>query len=526
VVVEALAIGAAASVLGLLAGLGIATALGALFDAALDLPSGDLVLATRTVALALGVGIGVTLLAAVVPALRATRVPPVAALRTDALTAPERGRRRAPAIAAGVSLLGLVSLLQGLFGAGPAASRLGALAGGAVLLFVGVALVARSVVRPFAGAIGRPIARAFDEPGRLARENAMRDPARMASTAAALMVGLGLVVFVAVFAAGLKTSITGSLDQLIRADVVITATGFQPLPPNAQEAVRSVPEVYAAVGQYLDRIQVDGKPVNQMTDEVNGVEARILQAVYRPEWVGGGTDALIGRLRGDRALVEEQFAKTHGIAVGDRFDIQTPSGGRATLKAIGEYRDPQILSGILVDLPLFERVSALHDPFAFMVATAPGSDRAQVQQQITAALNRFQTAEVRSDVQYRDLINEQVNQIVYLLYALLAMSLVISLFGIANSLFLAVHERTREFGLLRAVGATRRQVRRIVRYESVITAVIGALLGTAIGVIFAALTTAALGDLGLAFALPLGQLALFLVLAVAVGVIGAPRFPR
>ena len=118
---------------------------------------------------------------------------------------------------------------------------------------MGVALVARSVVRPIAGAIGRPIARAFDEPGRLARENAMRNPARTASTAAALMVGLGLVVFVAVFAAGLKTSITGSVEQLVRADVVITAKGFQPLPPNAQAAVRSVPTSYAAVGQYMDR---------------------------------------------------------------------------------------------------------------------------------------------------------------------------------------------------------------------------------------------------------------------------------
>jgi putative ABC transport system permease protein len=521
VVVEALAIGAAASGLGMLAGLGIAAALGVLFDAALDLPSGGLVLATRTAVLALSVGIGVTLLAAVVPALRATRVPPVVALRADALTVPARGRRRAPAIAAGVSLLGLVSLLQGLFGAGPAASRLGALAGGAVLLFMGVALVARSVVRPFAGAVGRPIACAFDEPGRLARENAMRNPARTASTAAALMVGLGLVVFVAVFAAGLKTSITGSLEQLVRADVVITAKGFQPLPPNAQAAVRSVPHVYAAVGQYMDRIQVNGKPVKQMTDTIDGVEARILREVYRPEWVAGGTDALIDRLRGDTALVEEQFAKTHGIAVGERFRIQTPSGGQATLTAIGEYRDPQILQGILVDLPTFQRVSTLHDPFAFFVTTEPGADRVQVQEQLVAALDRFPTAEVRSNAQYRDLINEQVNQIVYLLYALLAMSLVISLFGIANSLFLAVHERTREFGLLRAVGATRRQVRRIVRYESVITAVIGALLGTAIGVFFAALATAALGDLGLEFALPAGQLALFLVLAVVVGVIGA-----
>ena len=393
-----------------------------------------------------------------------------------------------------MSLLGLVGLLQGLFGAGPAATRLGAMAGGAVLLFVGVALVARSVVKPIAGAIGLPIAVAFDEPGRLARENAMRNPARTATTSAALMVGLGLVVFVAVFAAGLKTSITGSLNELVRADVVVTAKGFQPLPPNAQDAVRSVPDVYAAVGQYMDRIQVNGKPVNGMTDTIDGVEARILHHVYRPEWIGGGTDALIEQLRGDTALVEEQFAKTHGIAVGDRFRIQTPSGG--TRAADGDRRvprppDPAGHPRRPSDLPARLRAPRPVRVLRRRRARAPTAHRCS--RGSTAALDRFPTAEVRSDAQYRDLINEQVNQIVYLLYALLAMSLVISLFGIANSLFLAVHERTREFGLLRAVGATRRQVRRIVRYESVITAVIGALLGTAIGIFFAALATAALG---------------------------------
>ena len=282
VAAEALVIGVTASVLGLFAGLGIAAALGALFDAALDMPSSGLVLAGRTIALALGIGIGVTLLAAVAPALRATRVPPVAALTADPLTGTTR-RRRSPYIAAGVSLLGLLGLVQGLFGGGPAGSRLGALAGGAVLLFVGVALVARYVVRPLAGAIGQPLALAFDEPGRLARENAMRNPGRTATTSAALMVGLGLVVFVAVFAAGLKTTITGSLDELVRADIAVTAQGFQPLPPNAQEAVRSVPGVDAAMGQYVDQIEVDGTHSNQLVDTLNGVEARLLRLAYRPD---------------------------------------------------------------------------------------------------------------------------------------------------------------------------------------------------------------------------------------------------
>jgi putative ABC transport system permease protein len=335
------------------------------------------------------------------------------------------------------------------------------------------------------------------------------------------MVGLGLVVFVAVFAAGLKTTITGSLQELVRADIAVTAKGFQPLPPNAQEAVRSVAGVDAAMGQYVDQIEVDGKHSNLVTDTLNGLEARLLHYAYGPRWLHGGTDAVLEQVRGDTALVEEQFAEAHHVRIGQRFRILTPTGGRATLTAIGEYRDPQILSGIVVDLPTYQRVSARNDAQALFVTTEPGADRAHVQSQIAAALRRFPTAEVRSNEQYRDLINQQVNQIVYLLYALLAMSLVISLFGIANSLFLAVHERTREFGLLRAVGATQRQVRRIVRYESVITAVIGALLGTVVGIVFAALATAALSDLGLELALPAGQLCLFLVLAVIVGVIGA-----
>jgi len=521
VAAEALIVGIVASLLGLVLGLGFAALLGTLFDAAgFGIPSGGLALAPRTVVVALVVGVVVTLLAALAPALRATRVAPVAALQEGA-GAPPRRSRSAPWTAAGVSLLGLLLLLQGLFGGGPAVSRLGVLAGGAVLLFVGVALVARYVVRPLAGAIGWPLQRAFHEPGRLARENAMRNPARTATTSAALMVGLGLVVFVAVFAAGLKSSISGSLDDLIRADAIVTAKGFQPLPQGAQAALMDVPGVRAAVPQYFDRIEVDGRKVNAITDVLDGVDASRLLSVYRPEWVGSGSDELVGRVRADAALVEEQFAKAHGIEVGERFRIETSAGRRATLTAIGEYRDPQILQGVIVDQATFLRLSSLRDPFGYFVAAAPGADGGEVVERVKAALRQFPTAETRSNADYRKLVDDQVNQMVYLLYALLAMSLVISLFGIANSLFLSIHERTREFGLLRSVGATQEQVRRVVRYESVITAVIGGLLGTVVGILFAGLATAALSDLGLGFTLPAGQLVLFLVLAVVVGIVGA-----
>ncbi len=211
VAVEALAIGVTASVLGLLGGLGFARLIGALFQAAgTGIPTSDLHLTTRTVIVAVAVGIGITMVAAIGPATRATRIPPALALEEGARIEPSRLSRYAPYLSAVVTLGGLLLLLFGLFGSGPATSKLLGMAGGAVLLFIGLALVARYIVRPIAAAIGLPLERSFSVVGQLARENAQRNPGRTALTSAALMVGLGLVVFVAVFAAGLKASLNDS----------------------------------------------------------------------------------------------------------------------------------------------------------------------------------------------------------------------------------------------------------------------------------------------------------------------------
>ena len=191
------------------------------------------------------------------------------------------------------------------------------------------------------------------------------------------------------------------------------------------------------------------------------------------------------------------------------------------LKAIGEYRDPMLMQGVVVDQKTFARISSIEDPFTYLIRISDRTDPAAVRRTVSDALAEFPAAKAQTTQEYRDEIGAQLDQSVYMLYALLAMSVVISLFGIANSLFLSIHERTREFGLLRAIGATRAQVRRVVRYESVITAVIGGLLGIAIGLLFGYLMTAALADLGLAFSVPVAQLAGFLVLAIAVGVLAA-----
>jgi len=521
VAAEALVIGVIASGAGVLGGLGFAKGIGELFHAAgTPIPTADLALKDRTITIALAVGLAVTLFASIGPAVRATRVQPALALGPGARLPEARGSRLAPYLSAAVTLIGLLLLVLGLFGSGPAASRLLGMAGGAVLLFIGLALVARYLVRPVAASIGMPLERLSAIVGRLARENAQRNPARTALTAAALMVGLGMVVFVAVFTSGVKTSIADSINRLIKAELVLKAKTFEPVPRRIQSVASGVRGVATTSAVYYDQVEVNGHHSNVLYDDLGGISpARIAQG-YAFDWVEG-SNSLLGRLHGDNAVIEEQFAKAHHLHVGDSFKVTTPSGGRATLRAIGEYRDPQLLQGLMVDERTLHSISAAKDPFLVFVTTMPGTEVSAVRDRMKAALRPFPMAEVDDQQGLRDSISRQTDQIVYLLYALLAMSVLISLFGIANSLFLSIHERTREFGLLRAIGTTRRQIRRMVRYESAITAAIGGVLGIAIGLVFGALITASLSELGLVFSVPVGQLIVFFCLAILVGIIGA-----
>jgi len=521
VAAEALLLGVVASVAGLLCGLGFSKLLGALFDAAgMGIPRAAMELAPRTIAIGLTVGIGVTAAAALLPAVRATRVPPVAAMREEAAVETTGSSRRRKLAVAAVGAVGLALLAQGLFGGGAASSRLAAMGAGSLLVFVGVAMMARHVVRPLAAIVGWPLERAGHATGELARENSTRNPARTAITAAALMVGIALVVFVAVLAAGLKTSFTGAIADRASADLVVTADNNMPLPRAARDRIQYLPDVSSAAPQYLDQVKVNGRGVKALTDQINGVEPLALRDVYRFRWLHG-SDVELQRLGPGAALVEEQFAKQHGISVGDRFRLTGPTGRDATVTAIGEYRDPQLLQGVMVDVAQFAALSPARDPMAFYVRVLSGASVTKAKHDVETALRAYPAAKVRTTAEYSDWLNSRLDQLVYLLYALLAMSVVISMFGIANSLFLSIHERTRELGMLRAVGATAAQVRRMVRYESVITALIGGILGTVVGVAFAWLTTFAIKDLGVEFSLPAGQLVVFLVLALVVGAVGA-----
>ncbi len=519
---EALVMGVAASVTGLFAGLGVAKGINQLFKlVGADIPVAGIGLEPRTVVVALAVGVGTAVAAALVPAVRATRIPPVAALQEGATLPPSRFSRLATPAAGVVAGLGVGLAALGFFTDASTTTRLLEMGGGAMLLFVAVAMVSRHVVRPLTRVVGWPLERLAGTPGRLARENAGRNPVRTANTAAALMIGLGLVVFVAVFAQGLKASFVDTFDRAVAADVVaIDQATFQPLPAEGVATMRAVPGVETLTTASVLQAKVDGAG----TTALIGIDPDEWARVWHFDWRGGADDGVLARLDARSAVVEEQYAKGHGLSVGDTVELTVSNGRTADVTIIGTYRDPMLFNGVTVSDELFAALDLPTDSHLTLATAAPGVGADQLRDAVEAALAGYPTQTVYTQEGYKDSVNSQIDQLLMMLYALLAMSVTISAFGIVNTLVLSVYERTREIGMLRAIGTSRRQMRRIVRYESVITSVIGGLMGTAVGVLFAYAVTTRYADQGFTFSVPFAQLGLFLAVAVAVGV-GAAVLP-
>ena len=517
IALEALVMGVFASLLGLVAGLGIAAGVNQLFQAIkIDIPHSGLVLAPRTVVIALVVGVLVTLLSAVIPAARATRVPPIAALQEGSVLPPSRFSRFAPLAGAVVAVLGALLIVAGMYGPGGTTQRLGIIAFGAVFVFVAVAMMSRYLIKPIAGALGWPLQKVSPVSGRLARDNSVRNPGRTAATASALMIGLGVVVFVAVFAQGLKSSFVDGIDRMVRADYIVQGTNFSSIPSDVVGKLQAVPGVQSAAGLDIQQVQIDKK-----LTAVNAVDPATFGPLWSFDWIAGGSDALLSGLGTGNALLEEQTAKTLGLKPGQKFTMTTVDGKKATFTVSGEYKDPMLLNGVVISSSAYGRV--FPQPSLFMVfVKSDGTTNAAAQDAaLKAALKDTPTAKVQTVAEYKDSVVKQVNQLLNLLYGLLAMSVLISLFGIVNTLVLAVFERTREIGLTRALGMSRGQVRATVRYESVITSIIGAIMGIVVGIVFAWVVTTRFAGQGITFSIPGTQLVVFLILAVIVGVVAA-----
>jgi putative ABC transport system permease protein len=332
---------------------------------------------------------------------------------------------------------------------------------------------------------------------------------------------LALVSFVTVFAAGLKASIADAIDNSFQGELEIQNTnGYDPIPTAAAEAVRNVPGVRTVSTLQTTQVKIDGvggKP------RASGLDPATAAQVLKLDFQGDTSEQTLRDLTSSETIVDKSFADSNGLEVGDTIQVLGQTGNRASFRIVGEVKDNADLLGSLVvtQEAMARDFGVTQDTFAF-VKLEPGANAATVQDRIDRLLaQQFPTAEVMNQQELKQNQEDQINPLLGLVYALLSLAIVVSLFGIANTLALSIYERTRELGMLRAVGMSRRQVRRMIRYESVITALIGAVLGMVLGLIFAALMSVPLQDQGFVLSYPVGQLLFILVVAALAGVAAA-----
>ncbi|AVT38110.1 ABC transporter permease [Plantactinospora sp. BB1] len=512
VLVEAVAIGLVASVLGLGAGIGIGALLAYVFgQTAGGLQLAGLGVPPAAVISSFAVGLVVTVIAAVLPAMRAARIPPVAAMQ-DVAT-PDRPLTKISAAGAVVAALGGTLMALGLSGNG--GNTLLTILGGVLLSFVGVALLTPLISRPVVGLLGRLFS--WSVPGKLGRLNSGRNPRRTAITAAALMVGIALVTGVTVILDSAKSSLTALAEDTIQAELVISGAQTGPRPPSFDPAVldraAELPGVAMVAGLYGDRAVIGGK--QGWITATSSVPA--LREIYRATPTAGSIDSLgPGQL-----LVDSETAKDRGLSVGDTLPVQLSRGDARNYTVSGIYAESELFGGFVVPASAAADF-AVPQPTQAYLKLAPGASVDQVMPSVETLLADSPEVSVADRADFIEQQTGQLDGLLTMIQILLALAIVIAVLGIVNTLALSVLERTRELGLLRAIGLRRGQTMRMITVEAVVISVFGALLGVVVGTGLGAAVVRALREDGITdLVLPWTEMGVFLGLAAVVGVVAA-----
>ncbi|MCQ3802554.1 MAG: FtsX-like permease family protein [bacterium] len=513
VATEAALVGLVASALGVGAGIllayGMREALGLI---GFTFPRGDLVVETRTIVLGMVVGVVITVVSALLPAFKASSVPPVAALQAGAGHTKRASLRNRAIIGFSVTGLGIVGLVVGLVWLGITYVGVGAL-----LLFLGVAILAPLVARPAGSLLGSPLPRLFGLPGLLAKENTRRQPRRTAATASALMIGIALVSFVAVLSSSISESVKQSLLETFAADLTITSLNFNTgVSGDFVEDLDELEDLAAVSSVRVGQVQITtGDPSDEITTNIAAIDPATVEQV----WSTGaepGVDAVV-----EGMIVETSQMDERGWAVGDILTLKFPSGDITELEITGTLAS-EAFGGILISEQRYLTHYELNAPALVLVATAEGVELDAARQQVQDLASDYPLVQVQTKSEFAADFENQIGQLVAVFNGLLALAIVIAILGITNTLALSITERIREIGLLRAVGMVRRQIRRMVRWEAVVVAVFGAVLGVLLGGILGWAVRLALADDGLeVFNLPALQLVVYVALAGVAGVIAA-----
>ncbi|POX45873.1 hypothetical protein C3489_33255 [Streptomyces sp. Ru71] len=524
VLTEAVLLGLVGSTLGLAAGIGLAVGLIHLMAVfGMNLRTAEMAVGWVTPVTAYAVGVGVTFVAAYLPARRAAAVSPMAALQDAEVAGVGRPLRVRAVAGAVLGMLGAAAL-AGCAASSRTASAASLLGLGVVLTLIATVVAGPLLVRPVIRVLGAAFPAVFGPVGRMSQRNALRNPRRTGATAAALMVGLALVGGMSVASASMSRSFDERIDKTLGADFVVQNGGrYMPFSQDVTDQVRGTRGVGLVVRQRFAPVAVRLPEGGRVETTASGYDRR-LDDVAHMTYAAGGTAAALAP---GGIGMDAGFARDHGVRLGSVLPVEFPGGRRAELR-VGALTDQDqaegfgMRGGLFLGIGTVERYVPGGQDAALYVNAAPGTSPDVLRSRLERALTPYPQVQVRDQADYKKLVHDQIAVLLYLVYALLGLAIIIAVLGVVNTLALSVVERTREIGLLRAIGLSRRQLRRMIRLESVVIAVFGAVLGLALGLVWGVCMQRVLALQGMkALAVPWTTIVAVVIGSAVVGVVAA-----